>query len=104
MVLKKLTCVPELLQTRPVFNFHFSSEIFEKPFACNLFYVVMNYSYEVFQAAFGMHHSTKTTFVKVTNDLLIASNVEFISALFLLQFSAACDIEHHIPNPITKIT
>ena len=98
-LLKKHNLDPNALENyRPVSNLPFISKILEKVVLCQLKeHLTRHNLIEPFQSAYREYHSTETALLRITSDLLNATDEGMVSILTLLDLSAAFDtIDHPI--------
>ncbi|KAL2095649.1 hypothetical protein ACEWY4_007797 [Coilia grayii] len=83
---------------RPISNLPFISKILEKAVFLQLNqFLNENDILEKFQSGFRANHSTETALTKIVNDLRLSTATNKVSALVLLDLSAAFDtIDHNI--------
>jgi hypothetical protein len=88
----------ELSSYRPISNLNFISKIIERIVANRINQHLQSFpSISSNQSAYRKFHSTETALLRITNDILLAANNQKITALILLDLSAAFDtIDYHI--------
>ena len=88
----------DLSSYRPISNLNFISKILEKVIYVRLCKHLESFpSLSHFQSAYRRFHSTETALLRIHNDLNSAMNRQQVSALVLLDLSAAFDtIDHNI--------
>ncbi len=75
----------------------FLSKVLEKIVSLQLStFLTDHYIHDHFQSGFRARHSTKTAFLKVSNDLLLTLDSGNSGILILLDLTAAFDTIHHI--------
>jgi hypothetical protein len=81
---------------RPISNLSFISKLVERAVHCQLLnYVESNSLLPLAQSGFRRLHSTETAVLKVYNEIIMALDSGFITALLLLDFSSAFDCVDH---------
>ena len=86
----------DLSSYRPISNLNFISKILEKVIQTRLTKHLESFeSISKFQSAYRKNFSTETALTRIQNDLLLASNNREVSALVLLDLSAAFDTLDH---------
>ena len=86
----------ELSSYRPVSHLNFVSKVIEKIVQKRLLNHINSFSLlPMYQSAYRMYHSTETALLRVQNDLLLGIEKQKVSALALLDLSAAFDTVDH---------
>ena len=88
----------ELNSYRPISNLNFISKILERVIHSRISSHLQSFpSLSPFQSAYRKFHSTETALLRIYNDLLLSIDKQQVSALVLLDLSAAFDtIDHQI--------
>ena len=88
----------ELSSYRPISNLNFVSKVLERIIHARISSHLESFpSITPFQSAYRQFHSTETALLRIQSDLLLAINKQKVSALVLLDLSAAFDtIDHKI--------
>lgn len=96
-LLKKPSLQRNVLKNyRPVSNLTFISKIIEKVVANQInHYLTTNKLFNEKQSAYRKHHSTETALLKMHNDILLNMHNKKVTALTLLDLSAAFDTIDH---------
>ena len=98
-LLKKPTlCKDDMKNYRPVSNLSFISKLLERVVVAKIIsHMDKTGTSNPFQSAYKKHHSTETALLRIHNDVLLAMDKGRVTALTLLDLSAAFDtIDHHI--------
>ena len=81
---------------RPISNLNFISKVLERIIHNRILSHLNSFaSLPSFQSAYRKFHSVETTLLKIHSDLLLASDKQQVSALVLLDLSAAFDTVDH---------
>jgi len=88
----------DLSNYRPISNLNFLSKVLERIIFNRLVSHLQNFlSFSSFQSAYRKHHSVETALLRIQNDLLHSMERKRVSALVLLDLSAAFDtVDHQI--------
>ena len=93
-LLKQVNMEPIFKNYRPVSNLKYISKLIERVVALQLNeHLMKNDILEPMQSAYKTGHSTETALLKVQNDILMAIDKQKLTALLLLDLSAAFDTE-----------
>ena len=86
----------ELSSYRPISNLNFISKVLEKVLYSRLNTHLGSFSaLSCFQSAYRKFHSTETALLRIQNDVSLAMNKQRVTALVLLDLSAAFDTINH---------